>query len=108
MEIEAGTITFMIAGFTVVNLGFIVILIFLFIKQRKRHLFWFVLQIISLVMTFYFALKVIQQNDNVPNVMLSETNSLHIGYSVVFWSIGMMFMIIGIWCCCKKSSIDEL
>jgi len=84
-------------------LGFIIIILIVFIsilllwkKTRNRGLLWFIPQLATLSLCLNLFLKLINNQITVPPVMLSEENSLMVGFIGISWGLSMIFMTLGI------------
>ena len=96
MLLEQGTITFLLFGFFIVLSIVTLWLILLFIKSKNKGLLWFIPQLGMLILCLYFFISLINTSDTVPTAMLSEENSLLIGYLGISWALSMLFMVLGI------------
>lgn len=97
MPMESETISMLIWGFIIIiGLGGILVLRLMF-KSRNKAFLWFMSQFLFLLIAFIKILNLIQSQNKIPQSMLSEENSLAIGFIGVFWGTSMVCMFIGIW-----------
>ena len=96
MLLEQGTTTFLLLVFFIVLSIITLWVILLFTKSKNKGLLWFIPQLTMLILCFYFFISLINTHTTVPTAMLSEENSLLIGYLGISWSLSMLFMILGI------------
>jgi len=94
-----------------IMLGFIIILaivavsiILLWNKTKNQGLLWFLPQLVMLSLCLYLFIKLINNEKMVSPVMLSEENSLIVGFMGISWTLSMIFMTIGITMSIKNKS----
>lgn len=96
MTVEQETTSLILFGFGLV-LGILIITLFLLWKKTKnRGLLWFIPQLVMLSLCLLLFLRLFDNYQTVPTVMLSEENSLTIGLMGLSWALSMIFMTIGI------------
>ena len=103
MQMEAETLSMLTWGFFVtiaISLGIIIKLWFI---SKSKAFIWFIAQLVFLVFVFFRFSYLIRIKPEIPEVMMSEENSLSIGIIGVFWAISMLSMLIGIWQVNKKN-----
>lgn len=104
MQMEAETVSMLIGGFSlVISIGLLVIAGLLF-KYKKGSLLWFLPQIGFLVLAFVKFVVLIQSKPQMPDIMLSEENSLSIGLIGIYWAASMVFMYVGVLSLVRKQS----
>jgi hypothetical protein len=94
-----------------IMLGFIITLaivavsiILLWNKTKNQGLLWFLPQLVMLSLCLHLFIKLINNEKTVSPVMLSEENSLIVGFMGISWALSMIFMMIGITMSIKNKS----
>lgn len=97
MQMEAETISMLMICFFVVTGICLVVLFKSWFKSKDKGYIWFVLQFIFLYLSFFEFLNAIKVKPQIPEVMLSEENSLALGITGVLWTASMFCMLMGVW-----------
>ena len=103
MQMEAETLSMLTWGFFIVIAISLGVVIKLWLESKNNAFIWFIIQLVFLVFAFFRVSYLIQIKPEIPEVMMSEENSLSIGIIGVFWAISMLSMLIGIWQVIKKN-----
>jgi amino acid transporter len=96
MVLEQEIKVLVILGFSVVLAIVAAAIFMLWRKTRNRGLLWFLPQLALLALCLVFFLRLIDNANSVPDVMLSEENSLMVGLMGSAWCLSMIVMVIGI------------
>lgn len=102
-QMEEETVPLLITGVTIVLLCCFGAVIYLYLKNRKNGYILFFLQLIFLLLAFVRALDILTMKAG-NTTMLSESVSLNIGLSALFWAISMGCMIAGIFMIGSRTS----
>lgn len=97
MPMESETLTMLSWGFFIVGGICLFAIIKLWGSSKNKSFIWFIAQLIFLYLTFLKFTYLIRIKPEVPQVMLSEENSLALGTSGILWAISMFCMLIGIY-----------
>lgn len=103
IPMEAETIPTLIYGFSGVIIFTVICILVLWWRNKGISYAWFIGQVLFLVLGFNSALKIFDLK-TVPSAMLSEEVSLVIGLSALYWALGMVCMVIGIWLLSSKEN----
>mgnify|MGYP007128484525 CR=1 FL=1 len=96
MQLEQGVETLLLFGFSIILVIVAIFIFFLFFKYKNKGLLWFIPQLLLLCLCCYLFLLLTKNKSFVSHAMLSEENSLIIGYLGISWALSMFFMILGI------------
>lgn len=96
MPVEQETSSLILFGFILVMIIVALSLFLLWKKTRNRGLIWFIPQFVLLLICLLLFLRLTDNVNEVPAVMLSEENSLMIGLMGISWALSMIFMAAGI------------
>lgn len=105
MSMEAETLSMISWGFFIVGGVSLLVIIKLWMSSKNKSFIWFIAQLIFLYLSFLKFTYLIRMKPEVPQVLLSEENSLALGISGMLWAISMLGMLIGIWNLGKKINI---
>ena len=97
MQMETETISMLLWGFNIVIVFSLILIIKLWMENKNKSHIWFIAQLFFLYFGFLKFLDSIKIKPEVPQVMLSEENSLALGISGILWAISMFCMLRGIW-----------
>lgn len=104
MLLEQETKWLVIFGFIIIVIIVAVSILSLWIKTKNKGLLWFMPQLVMLSLCLYFFLQLVNNQVTVSQVMLSEENSLMVGFIGISWSLSMVFMTLGITVSVKNKS----
>ncbi|MGI6423792.1 MAG: hypothetical protein ACOX2A_00760 [Tepidanaerobacteraceae bacterium] len=80
------------------SIGFsLLVIVKLWTNSKDKSFIWFIAQLIFLYMSFSKFTYSIRTKPGIPQVMLSEENSLALGISGILWAVSMFCMLKGIW-----------
>lgn len=96
MLLEQETKGLVILGFVITVLIVSICILLLWNKTKNKGLCWFLPQLVMLSLCVYFFLELINNQITVATAMLSEENSLMVGFIGISWALSMIFMIFGI------------
>lgn len=103
MSLEQEAKGLVILGFMIIVGIVAVSILLLWNKTKNRGLLWFFPQLMMLSLCLYFFLKLVNNQATVSPAMLSEENSLMLGYIGISWAVSMIFMLLGIISTVKKN-----
>ena len=104
MALEQETKGLIMLGFIIILAIVAVSIILLWNKTKNQGLLWFLPQLVMLSLCLYLFIKLINNEKTVSPIMLSEENSLIIGFMGISWALSMIFMTIGITMSIKNKS----
>lgn len=103
MAMEAETLSLISWGFYVVGGISLLVIIKLWTSSKDKSFIWFIAQLIFLYFSFLKFTYSIRIKPEIPQVMLSEENSLAIGISGILWATSMFCMLKGVWNISRKN-----
>ena len=104
MLLEQETQGLVILGFIIIVIIVAISILLLWNKTRNRGLLWFLPQLVMLSLCLHFFLQLVNNQVTVSPVMLSEENSLMVGFIGISWALSMIFMTLGITVSVKNKS----
>ena len=104
MALEQETKGLIMLGFIIILVIVAVSIFLLWNKTKNRGLLWFLPQLVMLSLCLYLFIALINNEKTVSPVMLSEENSLIVGFMSISWGLSMIFMTIGITMSIKNKS----
>lgn len=96
MLLEQETQGLVILGFIIIVIIVAISILLLWKKTKNRGLLWFLPQLVMLSLCLHLFLQLANNQVTVSPVMLSEENSLMVGFIGVSWALSMVFMTLGI------------
>jgi len=96
MPLESEVRPLLVIFFSLVMIIFLLFIVYLYYKTRNKKLGWFVLQFISLILSFYSVLNMVDYNYLIESALHSEHFSPILASAGLWWGISTIFMIIGI------------
>lgn len=104
MLLEQETKGLIIFGIIIIVIIVAISILLLWNKTRNKGLLWFLPQLVMLSLCLYFFLQLVNNQVTVSPVMLSEENSLMVGFIGISWALSMVFMTLGIIVSVKNKS----
>lgn len=83
-------------GFSFIIGSVLIFLIILYVKEKNRKIFFFIFQLVFLVISFYYFYMSLLNYANVNHVMYSEQQTIYILQASGFWMLSMICMVLGI------------
>ena len=96
MVLEEGTGRLVIFGFVILMIIFSVWLLLLWKRRRNKGFIWFIPQGGMLILAFSMLRRLINNYQTVPSTMLSEENTLTLGFMGLSFAASLIFMLVGI------------
>lgn len=104
MLLEQETKGLVILGFIIIVIIVAISILLLWKKTKNRGLLWFLPQLVMLSLCLYLFLQLANNQVTVSPAMLSEENSLMVGFIGVSWALSMISMTLGITVSIKNKS----
>ncbi len=105
MPLEQEASGLILAGFVFIIAATSISLWILWRRSGNKGLLWFLPQLVMLSVSMFFFMQLINNEVNIPSVMLSEENTLTVGMMCISWCLSMIFMVVGISGCINRKVI---
>lgn len=98
MGMEEETLLILNIGIVVTMLLYVGFILNNLFRKKNKIFVWFLLHSITMSISIYYYVSLLYSNYHrtINPTVISESNSLNIGLSAVFWSISIFILIIGI------------